>query len=112
MFDYPATIANDPARKGELAGRKYVFGPFSRYAVAPVHTRFDAVEWFVWDVFAERDRDDATLPAVIRQEPTLEAALADLDMSDPFDEDGTEGQDRESYSDEQDRDDYTTGEAI
>jgi hypothetical protein len=42
-------LTNDPSRKGELAAPKRLFGEFSRYAVAPIHTRFGAVEWFVWD---------------------------------------------------------------
>jgi hypothetical protein len=101
-----ATIQNDPSKRGQLAAKKELFGPYSRYAIAPVHTRFDAVEWFVWDAFT-REREDSTLPAVIRQEPTKEAALAGLDMSDPFDDEGTEGQDRDGYTDTQDRDTYS-----
>jgi hypothetical protein len=40
------TICNDPTRRGQLAAPMRIFGEYSRYAVAPVHTRFDAVEWF------------------------------------------------------------------
>jgi len=68
-----AVSSNNPNQKGSLAGRKVLFGDCSRYAVAPIHTRFDAVEWFVWDA----DSVDANgLPEVIRQEPTFEAAVA------------------------------------
>lgn len=62
--------ANDPARAGQLASEKEVFG--GRYAVAAVHTRFDRVQWFVWD--AERQFCD--LPEVIRQADSREEALA------------------------------------
>ena len=69
--------ANEPSRKGELAARKQLFGDCSRYAVAPVHTRFDAVQWFVWD--AEITCPDTGLPEVIRQAATLAEALAGID---------------------------------
>jgi hypothetical protein len=72
---FPRVPANDPARKGELAARKQTFGDYRRYAVAPVHTRFDAVEWFVWDAELAADGEPAV---VIRQEPTLEAAISGL----------------------------------
>jgi len=52
---FTKTIKNDPTRKGELAARKRLFGD---------HTRFDAVQWFVWD--AHRLDTDGK-PDVIRQ---------------------------------------------
>ena len=75
MFD--STIKNDPSRAGSLAARKRLFGAFCRYAVAPVHTRFDAVEWFVWD--AEVTDPETGLAAVIRQAATLEEAVRGLE---------------------------------
>lgn len=78
----PASFAshyvNIPTRKGELAARKRLFGPYSRYAVAPVYTRFDAVEWFVWDAEYPWIDADGVL-GVIRQASTLEEALRGLD---------------------------------
>jgi hypothetical protein len=68
--------ANDPSRKGQLAARKQLFGDFSRYAVAPVHTRFDAVEWFVWD--ACHPNSTTSRAEVIRQTDSLDAALEGL----------------------------------
>lgn len=68
-------LVNDPAKAGELAAPKTTFGDRSRYAIAPVHTRFDAVQWFVWD--AEQP-DDLQLPAVIRQAATMAEALRGL----------------------------------
>lgn len=47
-----------------------------RYAVAPIHTRFDALEWFVWD--AEHPLSDLNHAEVIRQAETLEEALRGL----------------------------------
>ena len=68
-------MTNDARRAGQVAGGEEVFGEFSRFKVFAVHTRFDAVQWFVTD--AEKV-DDAGLPAVIRQESTREAALLGL----------------------------------
>jgi hypothetical protein len=75
MLDFAASYANNPARKGELAARKQTFGDYRRYAVAPVFTRFEAVQWFVWDAEAP-DREGH--PSIIRQEETLAAAVAGL----------------------------------
>lgn len=72
----PCHHQNDPARKGELATRKQFFGENRRYAVAPIHTRFDALEWFVWD--AEHPLSDLNHAEVIRQAETLEEALRGL----------------------------------
>ena len=44
---------NKPELNGSPAAPKEYFGDWNRYAIAPVHTRFDAVMWFVWD--AEHD---------------------------------------------------------
>jgi hypothetical protein len=67
-------LTNDPTRKGQLAAPKRLFGDLRRYAVAPVHTRFDAVEWFVWDAHT----DDHGHPAVIRQASTEAEAIQGL----------------------------------
>lgn len=67
---------NNPAKAGQLACRKKTFGDLSRYAVAPVHTRFDAVVWFVWD--AEHWDLETDRPGIIRQADTLEEALTGL----------------------------------
>lgn len=83
MLKFRASYKNDPARKGELADKKALFGNGCRYAVAPVFTRFDAVEWFVWD--AEL-LDSNGKPEVVRQEPTLELAIANLPDPDYFQE--------------------------
>ena len=72
---FASSYANNPDLKGSPAAKKVLFGDCSRYAVAPVHTRFDAVQWFVWDA---ETYDPAGIPAVIRQEDTLEAAIAGL----------------------------------
>jgi hypothetical protein len=68
---------NNPLRAGQPAVRKQFFGERSRYAVAPVHTRFDAVEWFVWD--AEHPLSSNSYEEVIRQAPTLAEAMQGLD---------------------------------
>jgi hypothetical protein len=78
-ISFASSYKNNPAKRGQLAARKRLFGPYSRYAVAPIHTRFDAVEWFVWD--AEHKWIDASgRPGVIRQAATLDEALRGLDL--------------------------------
>ena len=68
-------IKNNPEKRGQLAAKKKLFGEHSRYAVAPIHTRFDAVEWFVWD--AEIINSDG-LPEIIRQAATEQEAIQDF----------------------------------
>ena len=71
-YTYPVE-KNNNARAGAMAGGKVIFGEFSQYAVYPVHTRHDAVAWFVVNV---EMLDDMGLPSVIRQESTFRAAIA------------------------------------
>lgn len=72
---YPVAASNDPLRAGQLASDSIRFGEFNRYDLFAVHTRFDAVSFFVKD--AETPDDDG-FATVIRQEPTPEAAVAGL----------------------------------
>jgi len=68
--------ANNPLKAGAPAAREQRFGEYRRYRVWPIHTRFDAVEWLVANAAVI---DQATgCAAVIRQEPTLEQAVAGL----------------------------------
>lgn len=69
-------LRNNPLRAGQLAGKREFFGGWSRYAIAPIHTRFDAVEWFVWD--ADKIDPDTQRSTVIRQAATKEAAMSNL----------------------------------
>ena len=75
---FPCVPTNNPSLRGSLAATKQFFGDHSRYAVAPVHTRFDHVEWFVWD--AEHSLSDMTRAEVIRQSETLVEALRGLEQ--------------------------------
>lgn len=81
ITSFKSTYRNEPAKAGQLAARKRLFGDCSRYAVAPVHTRFDRVEWFVWDA----EQMDGNLPCVIRQAATLPDALYGLTYDCTFD---------------------------
>ena len=75
-FSFLSTLTNDPMLRGSLVAPKQRFGDYGRYAIAPVHTRFDTIEWQVWDADLF---DEATgLAAVIRQAETLDAALRGL----------------------------------
>jgi hypothetical protein len=67
--------ANDPQRAGQLASRKAMFNG-SRFACAAVHTRFEAVQFFVWD--AEQTDEVTGGPAVIRQDDNPANAVAGL----------------------------------
>lgn len=78
--DFPRRLVNEAAKAGQPAARKVLFGFGRRYAVAPVHSRFGELEWFVWD--ADRMDSDGH-PDVVRQEPSLERALEGLDLSVP-----------------------------
>lgn len=73
---FPSVPANNPSLKGSPAAKKQFFGENSRFAVWPVHTRFDAIEWFVAD--AAHPASDMTRAEVIRQSATLEEALRGL----------------------------------
>lgn len=68
-------ITNNKNLAGQQADKKEFFGEFKRYAIAPVHTRFDSVMWFVWDAEVVDDLGYAT---VIRQSWTKEEALKGL----------------------------------
>ncbi len=69
-------MLNKPNHAGQYAGKKELFGEFNRYAVYPVHTRFDDVQWFVTDAL---DTDDKTgLPKVIRQGASKEEVVKGL----------------------------------
>jgi len=57
-------VRNNKRLAGQLAGKKEFFGKHNRFAIAPVHTRFDKVDWFCWD--AEK-LDEFGLPEVIGQ---------------------------------------------
>jgi len=75
-FSFPSTLTNNPMLRGSLAAPKRRFGDHGRYAVAPVHTRFDVLEWVVWDADII---DEATgLAAIIRQAGTMGEALRGL----------------------------------
>ena len=76
---FKSAYINDPTRKGQLADSKRLFGDCSRYAVAPVYTRFGAVQWFVWD--AEITCRETGLPEVIRQAETLADALQGIERT-------------------------------
>lgn len=70
-------FTNDPRKAGQLASRKAFFGDYHRFAIAAVHTRFDDVEWFVWD--AEDPASTLDHAEVVRQSPTITEALEGLE---------------------------------
>jgi hypothetical protein len=73
---FMTNITNIPSLAGQQAGTKQFFGEYRRYAVYPVHTRFDAVSWFVADAM---NLDEVTgFASIIRQADTKEAAIAGL----------------------------------
>jgi hypothetical protein len=72
MLAFSASLQNDASRPGSLAAPKQLFGESSRFAVAPVNTRFGELQWFVWDAEI-LDKDGRA--TIIRQEDTLELAI-------------------------------------
>jgi hypothetical protein len=70
-------LVNNPNRMGQLAARKISFGPWRRYAIAPIHTRGEQLCWAVWDA-EEADQYRPLEPAIIRQALTCEQALEGL----------------------------------
>jgi len=67
-------IKNDPSRAGQKAARHTLHGMTSRWALSPIHTRFDAVAWFVEDAIQWDEVTDR--PAVVGIFNTREEALA------------------------------------
>ena len=81
MPKFAKSIKNDLSRKGQFVTKKKLFGKNHRYAIAPVHSRFDSVGWLVWDAETPGDEYDPVLgwsPAVIRTAKTYEDAVAGL----------------------------------
>jgi hypothetical protein len=87
-LDTPAPeYVNDSSRAGQYAAFALSFGPIltagpnrgrqRRYRVAPIHTRFGVVSWFVWDT---TDMDPRTQGyPIIRQAATRDEAVRGLD---------------------------------
>ena len=69
-------IKNNHKLAGQRINKKELFGPFCRYAVYAIHTRFDYIEWIVTD--AEKIDELTNLPAIIRQAKTKEEAMKGL----------------------------------
>lgn len=72
-YDHPIDPYCDPDRRGEPAGPKLLFGPRSRFAAYPVHTRFGAFAWFVDD--AETVHQITGLPDAVVQASTFHEAI-------------------------------------
>lgn len=74
------SFKNNPALAGKPFGRvAALWGPDdnpTRYCIRPIHTRFDAVQFFVTD--AEKTDDVTDLAAVIRQSESVVYALRGL----------------------------------
>jgi len=64
------SIVNNPALKGKRAGKARFFGPHSRYAVFPIHTRFESVAWVVQDAEV---LDELGLPEAVVFNSKIEA---------------------------------------
>ena len=42
-------MRNNPKLAGKRAGKARFYGPYSRFAVYPIHTRFEDITWVVSD---------------------------------------------------------------
>ena len=69
-----STNVNTPT--GAIISAKVTFGPFSRYAVYAIWTRFWTIEWIVTD--AEQVDPVTDGPAIIRQDPDFDVAVKGL----------------------------------
>lgn len=79
-LSFPATIPNDNSAPGTPALPKQYFGKNSRYAIAPVNTRFGDVAWFIWD--AETTDQETERAAVLFQYSTREDAFETAERLD------------------------------
>jgi hypothetical protein len=68
--------ANNPSQSGRLASDRIRFGEFGRFALAAVHTRFEAVTWMVFD--AEQEDELTGKPKIIRQADSAAEAIRGL----------------------------------
>lgn len=64
---------NNPKKAGQPASKKALFGENNRYAIQAIHTRFEAIEWFVWDAI----NGDGE-PKIIRQSDSYGEAINGL----------------------------------
>jgi hypothetical protein len=72
----PVAETNNAAKRGLRASAVVRFGPVLRFAAFAVHTRFDAVQWFIADDLV---LDPLTgRPEIIGQAATFDAAIAGL----------------------------------
>ena len=72
---------NDVSQAGNIASRKTLFGDENdpgRFAVAAIHSRFGQHRFAVWDAAFASDEYLDGRPGIIRDEATLEAAVAGL----------------------------------
>lgn len=79
-MEYPTAQPNNPALAGRDASAPMLLGPHNRFCLYAVHTRFDAVQWFVAD--AETLDPVTKAPAIVRQEDSPELAVSTLDLVD------------------------------
>lgn len=75
MIQQPNTAVNNPKKAGKNASKVIFLDSEKRYAVRAVHTRFEAIQWFVTDSSV---LDDLGLATVIRQENTFADAIKDF----------------------------------
>lgn len=83
----PAHEPNDSTRAGQKACKRVLFRhmgtqSYNRYGVEAIHTRFDAVEWFVFDAEIP-DKDNHNLASLIRQDATFAQAIEGLAIFTP-----------------------------
>lgn len=57
-------MMNEPSKAGRMAAEPMLFGANMQVQVFPVHTRFEAVQWFVADL---SQVDEFDMPPVVGQ---------------------------------------------
>lgn len=79
----PTHEPNDSTRAGQKACERVLFADKdsstsrNRFGVEAIHTRLNAVEWFVFDADV-CDKDNGNLASLIRQHPSFEKAIEGL----------------------------------
>lgn len=71
----PRTSKNDPTLAGKPASPSILCGAFHRYRLQARHTRFERVEWALWDAEVP-DEETGLLTSCVGQWDTFEAACA------------------------------------
>ena len=81
-------MQNNPKLAGKRAGKARFFGPYSRFAVYPMHTRFEDIAWVVSDAEATDEYNLAKIAIFDNEAKAVAYAMqraAEAEAAEPFD---------------------------